>query len=334
MGSTVWGADVAQLRTLAQTFGKASESLLQQSSQLGQSINSAQAWKGPDAVRFKSEWNSSHRTVLMNAASALKKQSRFLLTQADEQETASNAAHGSGGGPLPGGPGGGPGGNGGGGPFDWLEKGSPFRDAWKLRGGLKAPFDLLKNGTKLWVDGYPEFVNLMDSRAVLADSVRNSKWFATVQDTSDFLGQKNLNKFFPMGEKAAKLFAEEKWLFQGKGEVLESLGKGGLGRGLGWAGVGLNAFDTVNNFAKGDVSGGIESGAKTALAVGSFLPPPAGTVCAVASAAWAVYDIPVVKEFVNGAVSHTVDAVANAGKTVGKGLADVGKGAAKFFGFG
>ena len=92
MGSTVWGADVAQLRTLAQTFGKASENLLQQSSQLGQSINSAQAWKGPDAVRFKSEWNSSHRTVLMNAASALKKQSRFLLTQADEQETASNAA--------------------------------------------------------------------------------------------------------------------------------------------------------------------------------------------------------------------------------------------------
>jgi hypothetical protein len=41
----VWGADVAQLRTLAQQFGKVSDSLLQQSSQLSSQINNTPSWR-------------------------------------------------------------------------------------------------------------------------------------------------------------------------------------------------------------------------------------------------------------------------------------------------
>src|SRR6476620_10030792 len=98
MAGNMWGADVAQLRVLAQHFGKTSETLLLQSTALTAAINNNTSWKGADGARFKSEWNGSHR--------ALNQQSKRLMSQADEQEKASNAAPGSGGGPgIPGAPG-------------------------------------------------------------------------------------------------------------------------------------------------------------------------------------------------------------------------------------
>ncbi len=48
MAGNLWGADVAQLRTLAQQFGKTSETLLQQSTTLTSAINGNTAWKGAD----------------------------------------------------------------------------------------------------------------------------------------------------------------------------------------------------------------------------------------------------------------------------------------------
>jgi uncharacterized protein YukE len=336
VAGNLWGADVAQLRQLAQQFGTASDALLRQSTQLSGQINNADAWKGSDATRFKSEWNSSHRTLLMKTASSLKQESKKLLEHASQQEKASNAAHGSGGGPMSG-PGKGPGGSDNPWGPDWLAKGSTFRDAWGLRGSIKAPIDLVKNSLGLyqvWQKGMPALADFAAWNKLWGKLPAQSAAFNLLDSTTDFLGAKNLQKYIPSLNKFSGVFAENKWLFQGKGEVLESLGKGGLGRAIGWAGVGLNAYDTVSSVAQGNYGDAAISGAKTALAVGSFLPPPAGTVCMVASAAWAVYDIPVVKDFVNGAVSNTVDAVADAGKAIGDGIADVGKGAAKFFGFG
>lgn len=337
VAGNLWGADVAQLRQLAQQFGVASEALLKQSAALSGQINNASAWKGSDATRFKSEWNSNHRTMLMKTASSLKQESKKLLEHASQQEQASNAAPGTGGGPLSA-PGGGPGQDGQNpwGP-DWLAKGSTFRDLWGARGNIKAPFDLVKNSLGLyqvWQKGMPALGDFAAWSKVWGKLPAQSAAFNLLDSATDFLGAKNLQKYIPSLNKFPAVFAENKWLFQGKGEILESLGKGGLGRAIGWAGVGLNAYDTVSNVAKGNYGDAAISGAKTALAVGSFLPPPAGTVCMVASAAWAVYDIPVVKNFVNGAVSNTVDAVADAGKAIGDGIADVGKGAAKFFGIG
>jgi len=330
MGSTVWGADVAQLRTLAQTFGKASENLLQQSSQLGQSINSAQAWKGPDAVRFKSEWNSSHRTVLMNAASALKKQSRFLLTQADEQETASNAAHGSGGGPMPGGPGGGPGGNGGHGlPWvpDWLEdKNSPFRKGWsawsmakafpKLRAGL---FDLAAMGKVFGANA----LNPFSSYGRMAwDLMKPQNWpdeaLATglsraFNSTSDAVSG-NWHKLMGM--------ASDSTAFKAFNVAT---------KGLGVLGIGMDGLSAVDKFSHGDVTGGAASTAKAILGgVAVFAPPPANVIAGVITAGWTLYDnVPAVKHVVDGAVSGVVDGA----KKVGGALADGAKAVGKFFGF-
>ena len=64
MAGNLWGADVAQLRTLAQQFGKTSETLLQQSTTLTSAINGNTAWKGADGARFKSDWNGSHRALI------------------------------------------------------------------------------------------------------------------------------------------------------------------------------------------------------------------------------------------------------------------------------
>lgn len=344
MAGNLWGADVAQLRTLAQQFGKTSETLLQQSSTLTSAINNTSAWKGADSARFASEWNGIHRALIQQTARALKEESKLLLTHADEQEKASNAAPGSGGanagiagiagitagvstGSNPWGP-------------DWLAKGSPFRDAWGLRGLSKTAFDLPRNVFGLATMASKGLDNFTDA-ARWAKLPATSVTYNLLDSATDLIGLKNLQKYVPALNKFDGVFKESTWLFKGNGAVLESLGKSGLGRGLGWAGVGLNGFDTVKNIAEGNGEAALWSGAKTALGVACFLPPPAGTVCAVASAAIAIYEIPAVKEFVNGAASDVADAVGAAvkdpGKFVedtGKNLADLGKGAASFLGFG
>jgi hypothetical protein len=343
MAGNLWGADVAQLRTLAQQFGKTSETLLQQSTTLTSAINGNTSWKGADGARFKSEWNGSHRALIQKTALALKAESKRLMTHAEQQEKASNAstvgaasagiagiagiAAGVGAASNPWGP-------------DWLAKGSPFRDAWGLRGMAKTAFDLPKNVFGLATMASKGLDNFTDA-ARWAKLPATSATYNLLDSATDLIGLKNLQKYVPALNKFDGIFKESAWLFKGQGSVLESLGKGGLGRGLGWAGVGLNGFDTVKNIAEGNGEAALWSGAKTALSVACFLPPPAGTVCAVASATIAIYEIPAVKEFVNGAASNVADAVGAAvkdpGKFVedtGKNLADLGSGAASFLGFG
>ena len=105
MAGNLWGADVAQLRTLAQQFGKTSETLLQQSSTLTSAINGNTSWKGADGARFTSEWNSSHRALIQKTALALKAESKRLMTHAEQQEKASSNGSGSGAPGVPGTPG-------------------------------------------------------------------------------------------------------------------------------------------------------------------------------------------------------------------------------------
>lgn len=341
MTGNLWGADVAQLRTLAQQFGKASESLQQQSTLLTGHINNNSSWKGNDALQFRSDWNGNHHALLQRAADRLKEESKKLLENANQQEQASDAAPGSGGGPIGGTSG--PGSQGTGkdpwGP-DWLAKGSPFRDVWGFRGAIKASVDLPKNVFGLATMASKGLDAFQDAEK-WAKLPGKSIAYNLMDSATDWLGLKNLHKYIPALSQFGGVFKESTFLFKGQGELLEGLGKGGLGRVVGWAGVGLNAFDTAKNLADGNMDGALWSGAKTALGVASFLPPPAGTVCMVASAAIAVYEIPAVKEFVNGAastVANTVtDAVKDPGKFVadtGKNLADLGKGAASFLGFG
>jgi hypothetical protein len=85
-----YGADVAQLRTLAGAMGKAADAINMQSAQLSNLINTNASWTGQDAAHFKSDWNGQHRQSLMKAASMLRASARELKDQANQQEFASH----------------------------------------------------------------------------------------------------------------------------------------------------------------------------------------------------------------------------------------------------
>ncbi len=85
------GADVVQLRDLAKAMQAASQKL---NAQLG-TFNAGVAgapWPGPDAVRFRLDWKSSHSPALREAVLFLQKAATDLGRNASEQESASSAA--------------------------------------------------------------------------------------------------------------------------------------------------------------------------------------------------------------------------------------------------
>lgn len=367
MAGNLWGADVAQLRTLAQQFGKTSETLLQQSTTLTSAINNNTVWKGADGARFTSEWNGSHRALIQKTALALKAESKRLLTHAEQQEKASNAATGAGGGP------GAIGGAGGG----WAVVGGAavvggIRAAMGVQKNIKAPLTLAKHvGQYGWVlkNQRAELARTMltkgrhrlggpafDSRhlrqttagnraleVLLKDTGKSSRILAGIDKASDIASLKNLNKYTGPLEKFIKPLGKFEGFFAekpgfGAGGKAEWLGKTGLARGLGWLGVGFNAADSVQSFASGDVRGGLGSAGKAVLGVGCFLPPPAGTVCQVASVGIAIYEN---WDTISSVGQNIGEGIANAVKDPGKfvsdagdSVKDAGKSVAKFFGFG
>ncbi|MFC7850426.1 WXG100 family type VII secretion target [Arthrobacter sp. NPDC057388] len=363
MTGNLWGADVAQLRTLAQQFGKVSDNLLNTSAQLTNQINNNPSWKGSDAAQFRSDWNGNHRALLQQTARALKDESRKLLDNANQQEKASDAAPGSGGGPIglsePGGS------------LAGVLGGVLLGGIGALRAGMniqkfiKAPLTLAKHlGQYGWVlknDGWnamkqplltkgrhrlggPVFEgrHLWQTTAgnkafddLLKNSASSSRTLGFIDKASDIASLKNLHTL-PGLSKLAPLLEEKPWI--GAGRQFEWLGKSGLARGLGWAGVGFSAVDSVNSFANGDIKNGLAGVGKTALGIGCFLPPPAGTVCQVASVGVAVYEN---WDTISSVGKNIGEGVVNAVKDPGKfvsgaanTLADAGKSVGKFFGFG
>jgi uncharacterized protein YukE len=112
----LYGADIAQLRSLAKDFQRASQVLQLQGKSLTNLIGSSTAWTGNDASTFREEWNSSHRKTLMAASQLLEKGSKELRANAEDQERASTS--GGAGGPDGSG---GPGGTGNGEDGNWLQ---------------------------------------------------------------------------------------------------------------------------------------------------------------------------------------------------------------------
>lgn len=327
MTGNLWGADVAQLRTLAQQFSKASESLQQQSTLLTGHINNNSSWKGNDALQFRSEWNGNHHAILQRAADRLKEESKKLLENANQQEQASDAAPGSGGGPLGGS---GSGGSGSGdktsdpwGP-DWLTgPDSPFRDGWDI-------YNLVKAFPNIRAGAFDIAAMLQKSR--IGDFFDAAAW-KTFQNSNEF------SKFFNVSNQ----------LFEGKWHEAFSLTEGtkafkafdGLGKGLGVLGVGLDSLDAVNAVADGEYGSAAYSGAKALIGAGSFLPPPAGTVCMVASGALALYDnVPIVHDSVNwvggkiaDGASAVGDSISDGAEAVGDSISDGAEAVGDFFGF-
>ncbi|SDW96351.1 hypothetical protein SAMN04487917_104343 [Arthrobacter sp. yr096] len=85
-----YGADIAQLRSLAGVMGKAADAINLESAQLSNAINSTTAWQGRDATVFKGDWNSQHRQSLVKAATMLRENASQLKKHANQQEFASH----------------------------------------------------------------------------------------------------------------------------------------------------------------------------------------------------------------------------------------------------
>lgn len=99
MAAGMYGADVEQLRSLAKNFESSGFNLLNIIRTLDRYINSTDAWRGPDAERFRANWNGRYRLAVMRSAEALNEGAVALAQNAEEQQQASAAngepAHGS-----------------------------------------------------------------------------------------------------------------------------------------------------------------------------------------------------------------------------------------------
>jgi uncharacterized protein YukE len=84
----MYGADVAELRALAQAFDRSTESLSGARQRIGSGIRIA-AWVGPFAVRFRSMWDNDHSRQVDAAARSLREAAEALRRNADDQDATS-----------------------------------------------------------------------------------------------------------------------------------------------------------------------------------------------------------------------------------------------------
>lgn len=96
----MWGADLAQLRTLAREFDAASQSLDNTVSQVTSMLDSV-PWMGPSGDQFRAEWDGLHVPALRNASTGLAEAKNTVERNADDQErTSEDYAGGGAGGPA------------------------------------------------------------------------------------------------------------------------------------------------------------------------------------------------------------------------------------------
>src|SRR6476661_5662172 len=65
-----WGADTDQLKTLSTKLQQGSAEIEKQKSALNSALQSTN-WSGPDADKFRADWESNHATQLAKIAQAL-----------------------------------------------------------------------------------------------------------------------------------------------------------------------------------------------------------------------------------------------------------------------
>ena len=90
---TYYGADVTELRSLAQSCERAANCVNAIVLRLNVLLG-ATRWQGPDAAAFRSSWHGSHRAALRQTQSALHSVAIVLRRNAEQQEQASAASAG------------------------------------------------------------------------------------------------------------------------------------------------------------------------------------------------------------------------------------------------
>lgn len=84
----LFGQDIEQVRQLGTQLNSKASDIEGVISQLTSAVNSVQ-WMGPDAERFKSDWQGQHVPQLRQVVSALQKASQDASRNASEQQQAS-----------------------------------------------------------------------------------------------------------------------------------------------------------------------------------------------------------------------------------------------------
>lgn len=85
----IWGADVAQLKTLGTKLQAGSQEIDNQKAMLTKVLAGTE-WKGPDAEKFRNEWNGEHVAALTRVSQALQQASQQASRNAADQESASS----------------------------------------------------------------------------------------------------------------------------------------------------------------------------------------------------------------------------------------------------
>ncbi|NUP74588.1 MAG: WXG100 family type VII secretion target [Sinomonas sp.] len=353
------GANTAELRLLGKQFAAKATAVRNAQGSLDQLASKLPSvWVGSDSDELLQTWTRIHRPTFQRLAEQLGDAAKTLAANADAQERVSNDLGGPGPGAV------GPGAPGGANQGGFSVSGA-FLGAGALAvGGLKtfmgvqklvkAPFTLAKVASQYkWVldNERTAFIKsfqqgfhrvggpgirlgrLLSNRPLdelLSTAGKSGGATGALTRLSDLTSLKNLNKLPGLDNNAlaSRIFEEKPWI--GAGTKLEWLGKSGLGRTLGWAGVGFSAYDAYQGFSSGDYSKGLAGLGKTALGVGCFLPPPAGTVCQVASVGIALYEN---REAIWNGTKAVAGAVASGAEHVAGAVADGAKSVAHFFGF-
>lgn len=86
--SSFYGMDISAVRQLATQFDAKAGEIEQISTLLSSTLQGTQ-WEGPDATRFRDDWQSQHVTALRTVADALREASRAATSNAQQQEQAS-----------------------------------------------------------------------------------------------------------------------------------------------------------------------------------------------------------------------------------------------------
>ena len=84
----IWGADIEQLKTLGTKLQAGSSEIEKQKSTLTKVLEGTE-WRGPDAEKFRSEWNGQHAAALAKVANALQEAGQQATRNANEQQQAS-----------------------------------------------------------------------------------------------------------------------------------------------------------------------------------------------------------------------------------------------------
>lgn len=295
--STMYGADIAQLRALANQFDRNADQLDWIRGTVGTAIQIS-AWQGPEAGRFRSQWSSDYASRITLAVRLLHDGANRLRANADGQERAS-AVDGGWSGLVPGLPGG----------LPWLPGEFPGRPGGP--GPQVGPEDQWWDWAAPWWDGFGQFHELYGAFTAPAE-------LASFFTAAGFLAKNVRGASSIKSLGLALQFSDDFKLVDEVSDVLH-LGKG-FGTAMGWAGVGLDAIDTVKNVVDGDYEAAIWSGVKTGIGIAAMVTPvPVNLVfgaVGIGMTAWEHREE--IASFVNNTAEVVSDVAEDVGEAVGK----------------